>query len=190
LVLHYSRSCNLPIHRLSIANFSLWLGWFRSRECLGLAWSDVFALEPAMGPQMDLPTGCGLVSYRLFPETKSDETCRADVLVAYRSMSSYNLGLWFHRARRACASSPTLMEPYGLPPICKTYLYPCLHRLCKDSDPLLKPFNGPSFRNTTKAKFWSLHCYCRGARSLRWQLWSPLLQESLKGPSVQTCTLA
>lgn len=161
-----------------LANLALWLGWFRSGECLSLSWSDVFALEPALGPQMDLPTGCGVVLFRLSPETKSDRSRRVDVLVAYRTMSGYNIGLWFHRARRtsghtiesAQSSSDIIFShvdgsPWTSAYFRKTYLYPCLHRLRQNGDTLLKPFNGSSVGNTIEAKFWSLHCYRRGARS-------------------------
>jgi hypothetical protein len=47
---------------------------------------------------------------------------------------------------------------------CRRFLSPSLQRQRAAGDPYLHPFNG-SPGNTLEAKFWSLHCYRRGARS-------------------------
>jgi len=153
-----------------LANLFLWLGWIRSGECFELAWADVTCLEPADGPQLDLPVGCGLVQLRLAPETKSDRGKRADVLLAYLTASGLCVGLWYHRARASC------LHPDG-PLFCHltggrwtshyfrhTFLYPSLHRQRLAGDKMLAPFDGSS-GNKLEGKFWSLHCYRRGSRS-------------------------
>jgi hypothetical protein len=53
-----------------LANLFLWLGWLRSSECWELSWADLLVIEPADSATVDLPTGCGMVSGRLAPETK------------------------------------------------------------------------------------------------------------------------
>ena len=44
------------------------------------------------------------------------------------------------------------------------FLYPCLRRLKADGDPYLRPLDVTG-RNSIEARFLSLHCYRRGARS-------------------------
>jgi hypothetical protein len=71
-------------------NLTLWLGWLRSSETFGLHWRDLVITEPI---------GCGALSYTLLPETKSSRTECADLIVAYETLSGYQIGKWFHRAR-------------------------------------------------------------------------------------------
>ncbi|CAJ1945413.1 unnamed protein product, partial [Cylindrotheca closterium] len=98
------RAATNPVEKRDIAlaglaNLSLWLGWLRSSECFDLNWDDVECLEPEDGDKEELPTGCGLLKLRLAPETKSDRSRRADVLVAYRTLSGLCIGLWYHRTK-------------------------------------------------------------------------------------------
>jgi hypothetical protein len=82
-----------------LANLSLWLGWLRSAENFGIDWVDVKTVEPRHGSLVDLPRGCGLVSYRMLSATKSNRTSRPDVIMAYPTLSGYCLGTWLRRAR-------------------------------------------------------------------------------------------
>jgi integrase len=82
-----------------LANLFLWLGWLRSSECWDLTWEDLMVIEPADSATVDLPTGCGMVSGRLAPKTKSAWSHRPDVPMAYKLLSGFHLGKWFHRAR-------------------------------------------------------------------------------------------
>jgi hypothetical protein len=153
-----------------LANLTLWLGWLRTSECFGLAWEDCSVLEPANGPQQDLPPNCGLVSFRLGPETKSERTKRPSLIVAYRTLSGLCIGKWVHRARvtSAPAVGPIFRHLDGSSWTSRyfrlTYLYPSLSRQRVRGDPYLVPFDG-SPGNSLPEKFWSLHCYRRGARS-------------------------
>ncbi len=72
-----------------LANLFLWLGWLRSSKTFGLHWHDLQTTEPADGPLDDLPVGCGVLHYRLLPETKSSRTKRADLAIAYATLSGY-----------------------------------------------------------------------------------------------------
>jgi hypothetical protein len=153
-----------------LANLTLWLGWLRTSECFGLEWADCSILEPVHGPRLDLPPGCGLVSFRLGPETKSERTKRPSLLLAYRTLSGLCVGKWAHRARVTSAPSvgPIFRHLDGAPWTSRyfrdTYLYPSLSRQQALGDPYLVPFDG-SPGNSIAEKFWSLHCYRRGARS-------------------------
>jgi hypothetical protein len=166
-------------HQLALAglaNLALWLGWLRSSETFGLTWADLVVIEPEDSGTVDLPPGCGMVSCRLAPETKSARSHRPDVPMAYKSLSGYHIGKWFHRARHSSGlganwgqcTSPIFVTQAGTPWTSKffrrKYLYPSLHRQRAAGDPYLRPFDG-SPGNTIESKMWSLHCYRRGARS-------------------------
>jgi hypothetical protein len=84
--------CDLAL--AGLANLSLWLGWLCSAKTFGINWVDVETVEPRHGPLVDLPRGCGLVSYRMLPKPKSNRTSRPDVIMAYRTLSGYCLGTW------------------------------------------------------------------------------------------------
>jgi hypothetical protein len=159
-----------------LANLTLWLGWLRSSEVFGLHWGDFSVLEPCNGPQEDLPFGCGAVTLRLAPETKSSRTKRADVCVAYETLSGYHIGKWFHRARVATGVGPDWTanttrvfiaadgSPWTSLHFRQHFLYPSLRAQQAAGDPYLRPYHG-GVGNTLETKFWSLHCYRRGARS-------------------------
>lgn len=159
-----------------LANLSLWLGWLRSAETFGINWVDVETVEPRHGPLVDLPRGCGLVSYRMLPETKSNRTSRPDVIMAYRTLSGYCLGTWLRRAR-LCSGLGTDWHTCHRPLFSHqdgtrwdssyfraTYVYPSLRQQQAAGDSYLRAFDG-SPGNSIEEKFWSLHCYRRGARS-------------------------
>jgi hypothetical protein len=117
-----------------------------------------------------------LVSCRLGPETKSARTHRSDVPLAYKTLSGLHIGKWFHRARRAAGFARDwrrshrliFLRPNGTKWTSRyfrdRFLYPSLHEQQANGDPYLLPFDG-SPGNSIEAKFWSLHCYRRGARS-------------------------
>lgn len=159
-----------------LANLLLWLGWLRSSECFGLTWSDFRVIEPCDSATVDLPLGCGLLSCRLGPETKSARTHRSDVPLAYKTLSGFHPGKWFHRARRAAGIGPQwrqsprclFLRPSGAQWTSRffreRFLYPSLHAQRAAGDPYLRPFDG-SPGNSIENKLWSLHCFRRGARS-------------------------
>jgi hypothetical protein len=74
------------------ATLLLWLGWLRSSETFDACWSDFDVVEPEDGPTMDSPRGCGVVSVRLGPETKSSRNKPVDMSVAYQTLSGYHIG--------------------------------------------------------------------------------------------------
>jgi hypothetical protein len=160
-----------------LANCQFWCGWLRTSETFDTEWQDFQVVEPRDGPQVDLPVGCEFVGCRLQPETKSNRTSQPDCIMAYTTASGYSLGKWFHRARRcshvgsvwsSTASKvfitldSTAWTSLSFP---QKYLYPSLREQQRAGDSyLLRPFTGGP-ANSLEAKFWSLHCYCRGARS-------------------------
>jgi hypothetical protein len=157
-----------------LANLTLWLGWLRTSECFGIAWPDCTLLHPDQGPEQDLPPGCGMVSFRLAPETKSDRVRRPDVVVAYQTTSGLHIGKWVYRARvharrHIGLAHPLIFahhdgSPWSSRYFRKAHLYPFLYQRQGLGDPYLTPFSGAK-GNSIEEKFWSLHCYRRGARS-------------------------
>jgi hypothetical protein len=80
---------------LALAGFTdllLWLGWLCSSEVFGLTWADLMVLEPKNSNVMDLPTGCGMISGCLAPETKSAWSFCHDVPMAYKTLLGLHLG--------------------------------------------------------------------------------------------------
>jgi integrase len=159
-----------------LATLLLWLGWLRSSETFDLRWQDFDVVEPENGPLVDLPRGCGVVGVRLGPETKSSRNKAVDMFIAYQCFSGYHIGKWFHRARRCCGigadykecSSRVFTHPAGTPWTSHFYrhsfLYPSLTRQRLAGDVMLAVFDDTP-GNTVASKFWSLHCFRRGARS-------------------------
>ena len=162
--------------RAGLANLFLWLGWLRSSEVFGLRWCDVFCLPPELGGQLDLPPNCGLLSLRLLPETKSSRSVAADVILAYKTLSGLHPGKWYERLL-ALHPTPGLVDTNTSPMFAHedgtpwtslhfrhVVLYPSLRRQRTQGNALLSAFdNRPG--NTIEDKFYSLHCYRRGARS-------------------------
>jgi hypothetical protein len=159
-----------------LATMLLWLGWLRSSETFELCWKDFKVVEPHDGPTVDLPRGCGVVGVRLGPETKSSRTKAVDLSLAYQTLSGYHLGKWFHRAWRSCNiganygdnADRVFTHSSGTPWTSHFYrhefLYPSLKRQRLAGDAMLAAFDRTP-GNTMEAKFWSLHCFRRGARS-------------------------
>ena len=159
-----------------LASLLLWLGWLRSSETFNLCWHDFDVVEPADGPSRDLPEGLGVVGVRLGPETKSSRNKPVDMSLAYQTLSGYHLGKWFHRARRSSGigadygtqPSKVFSHDNGTPWTSHFYrhgfLYPSLKSQHAAGDAMLRAFDDTP-GNTIEAKFWSLHCFRRGARS-------------------------
>jgi hypothetical protein len=135
-------------------NLTLWLAWLWSSETFGLEWGDLFVTEPCDGPEQDLPVGCGVVNYRLSPETKSSRTKRANVCVAYATLSGLNVGKWFHQARVASGVGPDWSNnhtnffthedgtKWTSRYFRQVFLYPSLRAQQSAGDAYLKPYAG------------------------------------------------
>jgi hypothetical protein len=83
-----------------------------------------------------LALGTGVIELRLLPETKSNRTKVADIVIAYACASGLSLGLWIKRLRRlwpdALADTLMIRGSTGIPwtsHYFRThYLYAWLHR--------------------------------------------------------------
>ena len=164
---------------LAEAGFStltFWLGWVRSAECFGIRFSDIRVTEPEHYASLDLPPGVGCARISLRPETKTMRDHRADLVIAYETVSGYCYGKWFHRVREArelgndwvLDNNLVFTQANGKPWTSKyyrtTYLYPALHKMRAEGDAYLRPYDGTP-GNSLEEKFWSLHSFRRGANS-------------------------
>ena len=155
----------------AVATLFLWLGWLRGSEVFGLRWCDLELVPPKRGPLYDLPTGIGMIILRLLPETKSQRTAAADVILAYETISGYQPGLWVQRLKAAmpqghhgpASLSPVFLTARGGPWTSSYYrtafLYPSLGRQQANGDPALR------ITRPIQQVFWSLHSFRNGARS-------------------------
>lgn len=96
--------------------------------------------------------------------------------MAYRTISGYSPGTWFHRARTwalagddwttNASRSFTSLEGtvWSSLYFCQIYLYPSVRDQQSSGDAYLQPFSGGP-GNSLEDKFWSLPCYWRGAQS-------------------------
>jgi hypothetical protein len=161
--------------RAAIANLAAWLGWLRAMEVFSLRWIDVTVTEPGDGAALDLPPAIGAVSFRLLPQTKSDQSRTADILIAYTTSSNFSIGQWLHRLRVSLGAvelpsddSLIFQESDGTPwsslYFRATYLIPLLEMQRRAGDTHLTPFDG-SPGNSIADKFWSMSSYRRGGRS-------------------------
>jgi hypothetical protein len=91
--------------RAGLVNSGSWMGWLRGGELFGLEWTSIRVMEPEMASAYDLPTGTGAVQWNLLPETKTNRTSVADVVMAYTSSAGLSVGKWLHRLRASMSSA-------------------------------------------------------------------------------------
>lgn len=176
---NYSKAATFDAKRrwalAGLANVILWLGWLRSGETFALTFDDILVVSPSDGQIYELPHGLGMILLRLLPQTKSNRTTRADVVVAHTTLSGLSPGLWCERVALLffgtklwpSSPGPIFIESDGTPWTSLFYrtnfVFPCLQQLQAGGDPYLLPFQGEG--NSIADKFWALHMYRRGARS-------------------------
>jgi hypothetical protein len=161
--------------RAALANLASWLGWLRAMEVFSLRWTDVEVTEPGDGAMLDLPPATGAISLRLLPQTKSDQSRTADVIIAYTTASGFSMGRWLHRLRESLGAVELLSDeslifqerdgtPWTSLYFRSTYLIPLLEMQHRAGDIHLTTFDG-SPGNSIADKFWSMHTYRRGGRT-------------------------
>jgi hypothetical protein len=170
-----SDAVRCELAKAGLANLSFWLGWLRSRETFDMQWYRVALIEAADGPSVDLPRGIGVTQFFMGPETKSNRSRTADVIMASKTLSGYHISRWVQRVRLSSGGgsdwsddrSLVFSHPDGTAWTSAyfrfRYLYPALEAQ-RETDPLLRAFDGTP-GNSIREKIWSLHCHRRGARS-------------------------
>jgi hypothetical protein len=150
------------------ANLVAWFGWLRGGELFGLAVSDVVVTAPAHGAVLGLPLGVGVVQVRLAPETKSNPTRTADVVVAYQSGSGLSLGKWMQRVldgqRGDYLFSTRNRSRWNSSFFRHKYAFPLLEEMRVAGEPTLQVFTDREGQRICD-KVWSMHSWRRGGRS-------------------------
>jgi hypothetical protein len=134
----------------------------------------MFSVEPRLGPTVGLPENQGMVLLKLLAQTKSQQSMTADVVLAYSTASGFSIGKWLERLRLEIQDEGVLPTDYilahdnGRPWTSHyyrhTFLYPFLETQKRLGDAYLQKFDG-SPGNSIPERFWSFHCYRRGART-------------------------
>lgn len=156
----------------AVAHLLAWLGWLRSAELFSLQWSAVKITRPALGPSVGLALGVGAIELRLLPETKSNRTKIADVVISYVTASGLVPGLWLERLRSlwlpTLGDSPLIRGSSGAPWTSLYFrthhVYVWLLQLRAEGDPFLQAFTD-SPGNRIADKYYSMGSYRRGGRS-------------------------
>lgn len=150
------------------ANLLAWLAWLRGGELFGIGRDDVTVTPPALGPTIGLPANCGAIQARLAPETKSNPTRTADVVVAYRCGSGLSLGKWMSRllsfpGGRSLFSTPN-RTTWNSSYFRHTYVFPLLEELRVSGAASLRRYTNQE-GHRIQDKMWSMHSYRRGGLS-------------------------
>ena len=149
------------------------LGWLRGTECFSLTWEDVLLLPPHLGPTMGLPIGIGMIQLFL-AESKSSQTAKADIVIAYNTYGGLCPGLWLSRLytislQLGYTNSFLFRHPNGDPWTSSfyryTFLFPLLLLQRADGDPILSNLPGADPLTTIMTAFWSWHSFRRGGRT-------------------------
>jgi hypothetical protein len=116
--------------------------------------------------------GVGVIELRLLPETKTNRTKVADVVISYLCASGLTPGIWMNRLLSLWPhSQPNDLLIRGEDGRGWTshyfrhhHLYPWLHQMRADGDPFLQAFTTDP-GNRIEDKYYSFGTYRRGGRS-------------------------
>ena len=157
----------------AVTHIGMFQSWLRSNEFFSLTWDDVSVTPPDRHEEKGLQPGIGVIEMLLLDETKTNRTKVADVIVAYKSLSSgLSLGMWIDRMEalwpEADGSDPFVRggdgKRFTSSYFRNEYLYPFLHRLKQEGDATLLAFT-QEVGNRIEDKYYSMHSYRRGGNS-------------------------
>ena len=160
-------------HEIVVAasvNLTAWLGWLRGSEVFGLLQTDIKVTTPANGIYLGLATGVGVLELRLAPDTKSDPTRTADVVIAYTTATGLSLGKWITRLLQfpcmpsGLVFSTTTRRVWSSSYFRLEYAVPLLEELRMAGEPTLQVFSDREGHRILD-KVWSMHSWRRGGRS-------------------------
>ena len=164
----------LLLHEIATAgaaNLSLYTSWMRGGECFGIDREDVANYGPETGPRFGLPLGTGHIQFRLLPQTKSNPTQTADIVVARTCASGLSLGKWMDRllafpsysAKGRLFSSPQKSE-WNSRYFREKYAWRFLEDMRAEGEASLAAFTDEPGKRT-RDKIWSCHSWRRCAES-------------------------
>lgn len=160
----------LEIGTAGCANLLHWLGWLRGGEVFNMSRDDVKITLPVDGPTLALPEGFGAVECNLGPDTKSDPTAIADVLIAFETISGLSLGRWLLRVLDHAPALPGHLLStaanfkWTSSYFRHKYAWPLLEQQRLEGEPTLQHFSDQP-GNRIRDKVWGMHSWRRGGRS-------------------------
>jgi hypothetical protein len=160
-------------HNLAIAGFAnlmFYLGWLRGGELFDATLDDLVVTPPEEAATKGLPPGIGVIELSLLPETKSDPSKTADIVVAFCTLSGLNLGKWASRlAEHESVIQGQLFSSTDYPVwtsriFREKYAWPLLEAMRVQGEPTLKMFSD-NVGKRIKDLVYSLHSWRRSGRS-------------------------
>jgi hypothetical protein len=124
-----------------------YLGWLSGGELFDADLEDLVVTSPEEAATWSLPPGIGLIELSLLPETKSDSSKMADVVIAYCTLLGLNLGKWASRLAYNDSFIPSrLFSSADYPTwtshiFCKKYACPLVEAMRVQGEPTLKMFS-------------------------------------------------
>lgn len=150
------------------------LGWLRGTECFSLQWDDIDITPPHLGPTQGLKRGLGMIQLFLQHATKTSQTKRADVVIAYQTYGGLQPGKWIKRLfilslQLGYHESFLFQQVDGTPWTSSYYrhniLIPLLLLQRQEGNLILQKLHSPDPISAITTAFWSWHSYRRGGRT-------------------------
>jgi hypothetical protein len=155
---------------VGLTNLLAYLGWLRGGEIFEADQADLVVTLPNNGPSRGLPPGVGAVEYSLLPETKSDPTLVADVILAFTTLSGLSPGKWALRLQAFTPQVPGKLFSTSTTPIWtsqrfrRIFALPLLEQMRREGEPTLRSFSQRP-GNRLQDKLYSMHTWRRAGRS-------------------------
>jgi hypothetical protein len=155
----------------ALANLLAYLGWLRGGEIFEGQQDDLVLTLPRDGPSRGLPPGVGAVEYTLLPETKSDPTLVADVVIAFTTMTGLSPGKWAILLRSFESAIPGKLFSTKTTPVWtsrhfrRQFAIPLLEQMRLKGEPTLRSFSNQAGKRL-QDKIYSMHTWRRAGRSV------------------------
>lgn len=160
-------------HETAVAgsvNLFGYMGWLRGGELFQANRDDLTITLPKDGPTRGLPIGIGALELDLLPETKTDPTVVADVVLAFTSLSGLSPGKWALRVTAFSSAVPGLLFSTKETPrwtsqhFRRDFAIPLLEVMRLEGEPTLRSFSHKR-GHRLQDKVYSFHSWRRSGRS-------------------------
>jgi hypothetical protein len=151
-------------------NLFAYMGWLRGGEVFALEEEDLTVIPPRDGAIYGLAHQMGAILANLLPETKTDKTCVADIVIAFETLSGLSLGKWFQRVQALSTTTSTKVFATTNHPrwssrlFRKRFAVPILDQMRRSGEPTLQIFSDEPGHRICDAVF-SMHSWRRAGRS-------------------------
>jgi hypothetical protein len=151
-------------------NLLSYLGWLRGGEVFAQEKEELQLIHPHDAAIHGLPRLIGAICANLLPETKTDKTCVADVVIAYTTLSGLSLGRWLRRLlqftpcdrKHLFSTANHKLWSSGL--FRKRFAIPILDQMRRSGEPSLQIFSDEPGHRLCDG-IYSMHSWRRAGRS-------------------------